>query len=195
MDINVNINLKEIKKNWEKVLFWMMLAISFVLFITFFVSLFFYDDPAPNLNVTGTSQKSLFGENAFAFLYGVPVLEEEESPFNLKKAFPKEKYQPPPKHVNTVQPPPKPKPKPLPEGHIVMYNGWLNVATGEKIAFIKILDLRSKNLLKSDTIQVGGTIQEYKIDNIDDEKIVIEDNKGNKHTIPIYKETTIIKNE
>ena len=194
MNINVKINFREIKKDWEKILFWLMLAVALFFFVSFFISLFFYHDSKPNLNVTGTSQKSLFGENAFAFLYGVPVLEEEESPFNLQKSFPREKSRPPSKTTNAV-PPPKPKPKPLPQGHVIMYNGWLNVAAGGKIAFVKIVDLRSKNMLKSDNIQVGETILEYKISNIDDEMIVIEDNKGNKHTIPIYKETTIIKNE
>lgn len=171
-----------------------MLFTAVFLFISFLINLFFYEGPKPELNVTGTSQKSFFGENAFAFLYGVPLLDEDETPFNLQQPFPKIRQRPPnqPKNPPTQikKPPPPPPP---PEGDIIQYNGWMNVATGGKTAFVKVIDLRSKKLVKSDTIQIGETIKNYKISNIDEEKIVIEDADGNSQTIQIYKQITIMK--
>lgn len=191
MGLDFKIEFKKIQKDWEKLLFGIMLFVAFIFFAAFFFKIFFYEPPAPQLNITGSSQKNLFGENAFAFLYGVPVIEEEDSPFNLKKTFPKVQRVRP-KNDKPEKPTP-PKPKPVKQGHLVSYDGWITVATGEKVAFIKVFDMRSKKLLKSDTLKIGNAISDYKIKQIDDEKIVIESNNGQESTIPIYKQITIIK--
>lgn len=184
--------LNKMQKDWEKFLFWVLLLVVFGFFINFIVQVVFFKDPTPELNVTGSSQKSIFGDNAFAFLYGVPLLEEDESPFNLKKSFPKIK-----KHTwhkpKNDKPKPKPKPKPIKQGRCILFSGWINVASGEKVAFIKVFDLRSKKLLKSDTVKIGNTINKFTLKKIEDKKIIIEEDDGRTREVPIYQQITIME--
>jgi hypothetical protein len=191
LTINIKNILKKIEKDWEKFIFGGMLCLAFFLLIAFFISLFFYNDPTHELNVTGSSQQSIFGENAFAFLYGVPLLEDDETPFNLKKSFPKQKRKKKKKKPRITKL--KPKAKPVKQGYVVFYNGWITVATGEKLAFMKIHDLRSKKLLKSGTALIGGSIHNFTIKEIDDTKVVFEDQNGDTKTVPIHKQITILK--
>lgn len=184
--------LHQIQKNWEKYLFWVMLLLATVLFFSFLFDLVFADPPPPELNITGSSQKTIFGENAFAFLYGVPVMDEDESPFNFQKSFPKPKQRTWHKPKDNKKPPPKPKPKPK-EGHVIHYTGWITVASGEKVAFVKVMDFRSQKLLKSDTVKVGASIKGYTIKSIGDEKIEIETDDGTEKIVPIHKQITIMK--
>lgn len=190
MAINYQVKLKEMQKDWEKIILALMAAFALFFFVSFILNTFFRDDPLPELNASGSPHKSLFEENAFAFLYGVPILEETETPFNFKKPFRKPKIRKPP-IATTNSTKDVPKPKPEKKGHVIHYNGWITLDSGKKLAFLKIHDFKSGNLLKSDSVAIGNTIFKYKIINIDDEKIVIEEPNGDEKEIPIHKKITI----
>lgn len=183
--------LQKIKKDWEKLFFWLMLGIAVIFFINFFIQVFFYRDPTPQFNVKGSSLNSIFGDNAFAFLYGVPLLDDDETPFNLQKQFPKIKttvWVPP----KDKKPPPPPKPKPK-NGHNILFSGWLTVSSGEKVAFVKVFDFRSSKLLDSNTVKIGESINGFYIKEISDEAITVTTEDGRSATVPIYEQITIME--
>ena len=192
MAINLKVKSKELQEDWEKIILALMASLALFLFLTFIINTFFSDESQQEMNVSGSPHRSIFEENSFAFLYGVPIIEEEETPFNLKKPFRKPKIRkPPPKEVKHI-PKPNPKPKPEKQGHVIHYNGWITLDSGEKIAFVKIHDFKTGNLLKSDSIEIGNTIFDYKILNIDDEKMILEEPNGEEKEIPIHKNITIM---
>ena len=190
MAINLQVKFQEMQKDWEKVILGLMASFALFLFLFFILNTFFGNESPSGGNPSGSPHKSIFEENAFAFLYGVPIIEEEETPFNLKKPFRKPKVRkPPPKEVKHVK---VPKPKPEKQGHVLHYNGWIALESGKKLAFVKIRDLKTGNLIKSASVETDNTISDYKIVSIDDERMIIENPNGKEQEIPIHKNITII---
>lgn len=186
----MNNKYKELHKDWEKIIFSGTILVLFILFVIFVINTFFADDNRNQSSVAAAPHHSLFNENAFAFLAGVTRLDEDEIPFNYRKPFRKPRIKRPPrKHTG-------PKPKPEKKGHIVYYNGWVNLKdSDQKIAFIKIRDFKTGKVLKSDSVKKNDEIFDYTVLNIDDEKINIVTPDGEYREIPIHKNIKIIQNE
>ncbi len=184
--------LETINKDWEKALFCFFVAVFTLIMAISLYRTIFPETPPPQMSSTGSSAVNPFGENAFAFLYGVPALDDNENPFNFSRTMPRPKKDPHPQTTQkeTQKPPPPP---PVKQGHIIQFNGWINVADGGKIALIKVFDLNSKKLIKSDTLAEGAQISEFTISKLEDTAISVKGKDGKETQIPIHKQVEIVK--
>jgi len=169
--------------NWEKLIFWVMLLI-FIGFLISVVIKLSRGRKDPRLAAKQVPRpKPLLSDSAYAFLHGITLPGPDENPFAGKKTFAKPHIKRPPlKNGPKWKLPPK-KPKKF---HLYEYTGWVESA-GKKMAFMKIVDSKTRRIVRSATLQIGGRIGTMTICRIENEKIVVKDSQGHELFIPIHK--------
>ena len=190
-------NIKLVKENWEVLVLAVTSLLAVVLLAVFFLG------SESEENVASKSKQKLerakaLSDKAFAFL--TPRSSEcARNPFELPSGMlepPKPKKEEPPTAVvqpapepktePTPEPPPEPKEKPKPK---VMIPGTFEFVfqrcnnDGRTIALVKIQ--RQNAEVQGVTVGVGEAVMGVKVISISEDRIQLQDAKGNRGTIPL----------
>ena len=198
-------NIKLVKENWEVLVLAVTSLLAVVLLAVFFLG------SESEENVASKSKQKLerakaLSDKAFAFL--TPRSSEcARNPFELPSGMlepPKPKHTEPPKPKKeepptavvqpapepktepTPEPPPEPKEKPKPK---VMIPGTFEFVfqrcnnDGRTIALVKIQ--RQNAEVQGVTVGVGEAVMGVKVISISEDRIQLQDAKGNRGTIPL----------
>jgi len=175
--------LKKLKNEWEKFFCCISIILAVFSFIFLLIKIIYYEKPSTINSPSVPQAPSLLNRTAFAFLGETSDPSKISDPFFINKIL--AKYQPKPQNNN--QPPNNNQPKPpiKPEKFLSLsYLGWLDSSSGEKVAFISVTDENSKKK-SSYTLSEGAKIPPLSLLKIENDYIVISDEKNNEHKIQL----------
>jgi hypothetical protein len=161
-------------------------------------------EPAPSSTQAAPNPPSLFGGQAFAFLYPPPQPGAERNPFRFRRSYPKPQSQQGGggsgnasttvgggsggSGGSTSRPSPPPPPKPR---RSLLFSGWIEAPGGERVAFLVITDPRTNAVLHRGPVRSGDTVAGFTVLAMDASTLRLRDSGGNEQALTLRESRTV----
>jgi hypothetical protein len=188
-------------RNWEWKLCGALLLILLAVLGFVVLGLLRETESAPSSTQAAPNPPSLFGDQAFAFLYPPPQPGTDRNPFRFRRSYPKPQANPVnPNQGGTVAnggvnggtqtPPPPPPPPPKPQ-RTVLFSGWIEVPGGDRVAFLEITDPKTQAVLHRGPVRPGDAVAGFSVLTVEAAAIRLRDVGGNEHTATLRETRTV----
>ena len=190
--------MKKFREEWEKTLFWAMVAV--LMGTLMYWTLHHSEAGASSGDVKPRTRRSFLGENPYAFLEGAPLERIPSNPFSYGYTPEvKRPWRRPAETAPATQPPrsapvvPKPAvaapptaaaqpttprtPAPPPPARVLGYRGFLQGGSGTQVAFVKVTDPATKKS-SSIRLEVGRKIDGIEVKGFSGEALEVVDPNG-----------------